>query len=126
MAFRYSTECRNAGLDARIAAIGPRPLLKIYSSAQSLAPNPEGELVSFQLGPEWMGKAKDGVVKSLGEWKGKAIADGEAKSFRIYDRSGDTCHIEGAIPDEMKLDNKNIAVDQTVTVQEFTIRSGNG
>ncbi len=126
MAFRYSTECRNAGLDARIAAIGPRPLLKIYSSAQSLADDPEGELVSFQLPADWMGKAKDGVVKSLGEWKAKAIADGEAKSFRIYNRTGDTCHIEGVIPDEMKLDNVNIAIEQTVTVAEFTIRSGNG
>lgn len=124
MAFKYSVECRNAGLDARVACIGPRPILRIYASAQGAAPS--GELVCMALPADWMGKAKDGAVKSQGEWKGRALADGEAKSFRIYDRSGDTCHIDGAIPDEMKLDNENIATDQTVTVEEFTIRSGNG
>jgi hypothetical protein len=124
MAFKYSVECRNAGLDARIACIGQRPLLKIYATAQGT--KPVVELVSMALPAEWMGKAKNGTVMSVGEWKGRATTDGEAKSFRIYDRSGDICHIDGAIPDEMKLDNENIAVDQTVTVAEFTIRSGNG
>lgn len=125
MAFRYSTELRNAGLDARIQAVGPKPVLKIYAGAQAMGGrDPVGELVSMQLPDGWMGKADDGVVSSNGTWSGKATANGKAKSFRIY--GGKTCHIEGSIPDEMKLDNPNIASGQMVTVEDFTIRSGNG
>lgn len=120
MAFRYSTELRNAGLDARIAAIGPSPVLKIFAGGL-----PHGtELVSIPLPKQWMSKAEDGVATSTEEWQSKASGDGKAKSFRIY--SGGVCHIEGAIPDDMKLDNTNIATGQTVTISAFTIRSGNG
>lgn len=127
MAFRYSEAVRNAGLDARIKAIGPRPILKLYAGVSAMtAGEPADELVSMTLPDTWMGKAKAGAVEKTGEWKGRAGAEGKAKSFRIYDRSGDTCHIEGQIPDDMKLDNPHLAPDQSVTITEFTIRSGNG
>lgn len=127
MAFRYSTELRNAGLDARIKAVGLRPVLKIFSSPQAMGDrNVSGELVSIQLPDNWMSKAVDGVVTTTAEFHATASADGRAKSFRIYDRTGKTCHIEGSIPEDMKLDNPIIAMKQLVTVEEFTIRSGNG
>lgn len=126
MAFRYSVELRNAGLDARIAAVGPSPILKIYSSGQQVGKQASGELVSIQLEDGWMSKAEDGVASNTSDWKGAATGDGKAKSFRIYDKSGKTCHIEGAIPEEMKLDNPNLAVGQTVTVSAFAIKSANG
>lgn len=128
MAFRYSVELRNAGLDARIDAVGPAPVLKIYASAQAMGRAPSGELVSIQLPRKWMSKAEDGVASSLGEWVGKAVGEGKAKSFGIY--SGDTCHIDGAIPEDLKLDteveNPMISPGLTVTVSAFTIKSGNG
>ena len=126
MAFRYSVEVRNAGLDARIAAIGPSPLLKIFADDQAIDGEPKALLVSLQLPRTWMGKAEDGAASNVGEWRGLAEADGKAKSFRIYDAKGKTCHIEGAIPADLKLDNANLAVDQGVTIVGFTIRSGNG
>jgi len=125
MAFRYSTELRNVGLDARIKAIGPKPVLKIYAGAQAMGGrDPQGELVSITLPDVWMSKADDGVASSQGPWSGKATADGKAKSFRIY--AGKTCHVEGSIPEDMKLDNPNLAKGQLVTVEDFTIRAGNG
>lgn len=121
MAFRYSVEVRNAGLDARIVAIGPSPVLKIFSGGLQSAT----ELVSIQLEKEWMSKADDGVVSSLSEWHGKGTGDGKAKIFRFFDRAGKICHIEGSIPDDMRLDNPNIAIGQTVVVESFTIKSAN-
>lgn len=126
MTFRYSVELRNAGLDARMAAVGPSPVLKIYSSGPQIGKQATGELISIQLEDGWMSKADDGVSSNTGDWRGTATGDGKAKSFRIYDKSGRTCHIEGAIPDDLKLDNPNIATGQTVTVTAFTVRSGNG
>lgn len=125
MAFRYSVELRNAGLDARIAAVGPDPVCKLYSSGQSTGSIAKGELAAIPLPKDWMTKADDGVVTNNGEWHGVAKAEGKAKSYRICDKAG-TCHIEGAIPEDMKLDNPHLAPGQKVTVEVFTIRSGNG
>lgn len=126
MSFRYSMELRNVGVDARIAAIGPSPILRIYSIGQQIGKQTSGELVSISLPEKWMSQAEDGVSSNLGEWRGQATGGGKARSFRIYDSGGKTCHIEGAIPDEMKLDNPSIAPGQRVTVEAFTIKSGNG
>ena len=126
MTFRYSAELRNAGLDARIAAVGPGAVLKIFSSAQgAVGRQYSGELIAIKLPKAWMHRAEDGSVTANGLWQGTASADGKAKSFAICGGDG-TPHIEGSIPDEMTLDNINIATGQTVTVSAFVIRSGNG
>lgn len=125
MAFRYSTQLRDAGLDARVKAVGPSPVLKIYSEGQK-GGEVSGELVSINLPLAWMKKASDGIIESDEPWHGIATGKGMAKSFRIYDKAEKTCHIEGAIPDDMALDNRNIAPDQLVTVTVFVIKSGNG
>lgn len=131
MAFRYSVEVRNAGLDARIKAVGPRPLLRIYSAPQTKdGGDVAGELVEIQLPADWMSKAEDGVVTSTRLWHGMASASGKARSYRIYDSAGKTWHIEGAIPEDMKLDppelKDEVIKGQVVTVSALTIRAGNG
>jgi|ERR1019366_6603271 hypothetical protein len=126
MALRYSLEVRNAGVDARIAAIGASPILKIYSTAQKMrAGDDEGELVAIKLPATWMSKAEDGASHDVGKWNGKATGKGESKSFRIYGADEADCHIEGSIPEEMELNNPHLAPGQSVTVESFVIKSGN-
>ena len=75
MAFRYSLEVRNAGLDARIAAVGPAPVLNLYDG--------KTVLVAIKLPDIWMTKAENGVVKSVGRWTARAIGKGVANRFRF-------------------------------------------
>lgn len=116
--FRYSLAVRNAGLDGRVAEIGPTPVLKICGEDGA-------ELVTMFLPAKWMGKAEDGEVKLRGLWQGTATGKGIANTFCIYDAAEKTAHIDGDIPADMSLDNPHIAPDQTVTVSAFTIKAGN-
>jgi hypothetical protein len=117
MSLSYSVDLRNAGLDARIAAIGPNATLRICSA--------DTDLVSIRLGKDWMAPAKNGVLSNSRSWSGHAKAEGKAKTFCICNSEGWPC-ISGNIPEDMKLDNVNLAPGQEVTVSSFTIRSGNG
>jgi hypothetical protein len=125
MTFRYSVELRNAGIDARIKAVGPGAVLKICAQAQGVGRTPAGELVTMTLPSPWMSPAEDGAASLTGQWQATASAEGKAKSYVIYSRDG-TPHIEGSIPDDMTLDNTSIAPGQMVSVSAFVIRSGNG
>lgn len=118
MTLRYSVELRNAALNARIAAIGPAPILKIYDG--------ETELVAMKLPNRWMTKAEDGAIKLAGRWQGRPHRPGKADAFCIYSRDGKRCCIEGDIPAEMELDNPHLAPDLSFTVDNFIIKTGNG
>jgi hypothetical protein len=126
MALRYSVDVRNAGLDARVAAIGPAPVLKIYGEAAKLGGARSKPLVIIQLPAKWMAKAEDGVAAKIGEWTGIPKVKGQAKSFCLYNKGQNICHIEGSIPDNLKLEHPHLAPGVAVTVEEFTIKAGNG
>lgn len=126
---RYSIEVRNAGLDARIAAIGPSPVLKMFSGAEPQgcsAPDSNGLLCSITLPETWMTKARNGVATKSGEWVGKASGRGAVASFRIY--GGDVCHMQGSVRErggDMTIENEKIVAGQVVKVNAFTLRAGN-
>jgi hypothetical protein len=127
MAFQYSVAVRNAKLDQIEATIGTTPVLKIFSGAEPAncaAADPSGLLVTMTLPSDWMAAASSGSKAKLGTWSASASGTGVAASWRIYESTATTCHIQGDTTD-MTFDNTNIAATQTVTVNTFTITAGN-
>ena len=128
MTFQYSTTVRNAKLDAVESSIGVSALLRVFSGAEPAncaAADPAGLLCTINLPVDWMAAASAGVKVLSGSWTGNASAAGIAASWRIYDSTGTTCHIQGNATTDMSFVNTNIAVGQTVTVTSFQLTSGN-
>lgn len=118
MTLRYSEKLRNAGLDARIAAIGPNASLRLFGGSAE-------PLVIIKLPSPWMAKAEKGVARKTGNWAGLAQGRGEATSFQICDQAGGAQMI-GRIPLDMTLDDPNIEINHSVVVGSFMMVSGNG
>lgn len=128
MAFQYSVGVRNAKLDQIESTIGVLAVLKVFSGAEPAncaAADPSGLLVTISLPADWMAAAASGAKAKSGTWSAAASGTGTAQSFRIYEATATTCHIQGAINADMTLDNTSIATSQTVTVNTFTITAGN-
>src|SRR5712691_10762344 len=95
--YQYSVGVRNAKLDAVETTIGTGPLLKIFSGAEPAncaAADPAGLLVTITLPSDWMTNAAAGVKDKTGAWSAAATGAGNAASFRVYDSTGATCHIQ--------------------------------
>lgn len=134
MTIQYSVTARNNRLDAIETTVGAAPLLKIRTGAVPAncgAADAGAVLVSITLPADWMAGASSGTKVKLGTWSGTAVATGTAAHFRIYDASGSTCHMQGSVAltgtpgADMTVDNTNIQVSQTVTVNTFTLTAGN-
>lgn len=131
MAFQYSVAVRNAKLDQVEATVGPSAVLKIFSGAEPAncaAADPSGLLCTINLPADWMANAASGTKAKSGTWSGAASGTGTAVSWRIYDSGVTTCHLQGNCGQgsgDMSLDNTNIAIGQTVTVNSFTLTAGN-
>lgn len=127
MSYQYSAAVRNAKLDAVETAVGTVPVIKIFSGAEPAncaAADPSGPLVSMTLPSDWMNAATAGAKTKTGVWSGTASGTGTAASWRLYASDGTTCHVQGNMTD-MTLDNNSIASGQVVTVNTFTVTSGN-
>lgn len=118
MTLRYSEDVRNAGLDARVAAVGPSPTLRMFAESGT-------RLANIKLPAQWMSKAANGIIHKQGNWSGFAEAEGEAKRFEICGADGKP-HWSGAIPTDMTLDNPDLKKGQSVMVGVFVIAAGNG
>jgi hypothetical protein len=132
-----SVAVRNAKLDAVETAVGTAPTLQIWSGTKpaNAAAADAGDgavLCSITLPSDWMGDADAGAKAKAGTWSGTGAAAAgagtNATHFRL--KQSTTCHIQGTAGNagdtpEMVLDNKNIAEDQAVTVNSFTLTSGN-
>lgn len=134
MAFRYSIEVRNDGLDQRVRTIGPSPILRIFDRPQPEnceLSDPAPPLVEMTLPHDWMAGAEDAVISKIGTWSAVAIGGGEAMSYRIYDKDGEICHMQGDVSLEeesgsMALDNAIVTIGKLVKVKDFSIYAGNG
>ncbi len=127
MAFQKSTVVRNAELDAIETAIGTAPLLKIFSGAEPSdcsQADPSGLLCTITLPSDWLAAASGGSKLKSGTWSGTGSATGTALSWRIYDSSGATCHLQGNASD-LTFDTTSIATGNVVAVNTFTIVAGN-
>lgn len=133
MSLQYSVALRNNQLDQIEVTTGTTPKLQIRTGVApaNCATVASGTLLNEIILPtDWMAIASTGSKAKLGTWTSAAVAAGTAGHFRITDSAGTTCHVQGSITaigggGDMTLDNTNIAVTQTVTVNTFTINAGN-
>lgn len=131
MALQYSVSVNNARLDAVESTTGASAKLRIYSGAApaNCAAAATGTLlVEMALPADWMTAAAAASKSKNGTWTGTGAAAGTAGYFRIVDNAGTTAHIQGTCGQgtgDMSLDNTNIAIGQTVTVNTFTLNSAN-
>lgn len=128
---QYSVRVNNARLDAIETAIGASAKLRIYSGsipANCAAAATGSMLIEIALPADYMANASNATKVKSGTWTGTAVAAGVAGYYRIVDSTGANADIQGAAGmsgTEMILDNSNIAVGQTVTVNSFTINAAN-
>lgn len=128
MSFQYSVAVRNSKLDAVETTIGTSPVLKIFSGgkpANCAAADPSGLLCTIMLPADWLAAAANGAKAKLGNWQAIASDAGLAQSWRIYESTATTCHLQGD-DDDITYDNPLVQVGQTVTVTSFNITAGNG
>jgi hypothetical protein len=133
MTTQLSVTVRNARLDAIESAISTSAKLQLRSGAApaNCAAADSGTLLSeLDLPADWMAAASSGTKEKSGTWSGVGVAAGTIAHFRIKDSTGATCHIQGSVTitgggGDMIVDNTNVAVDQVVTVQTFTLTDGN-
>lgn len=131
MALQYSVAVNNARLDAVETATGASAKLRIYtgSAPANCAAAASGILlVEMSLPADWMNAASAASKTKLGTWSGTGAAAGTAGYFRIVDNAGTTAHVQGTCGQgtgDLSLDNTNIAVGQTVSVNSFTLNAAN-
>jgi hypothetical protein len=133
MAVQLSVSARNAKLDSIETTVGTSPKLQIRTGAQpaSCATADSGTLLCEITCPsDWAAAASSGAKAKSGTWSGTGVAAGTAGHFRLKDSAGTTTHLQGSITatsggGDMELDNTSIAVDQTVTVNTFTMNEAN-
>lgn len=133
MTLQYSTNVRNAMLDAFESTTGATAHLKIFTGtapADCSVADSGTLLVEMTLPSDWMAAAASGAKAKSGTWSGTASATGTAGYFRIYDSTVTTCHQQGTVTatsggGDIELDNTSINSGQTVTISTFTITEGN-
>ena len=133
MGIQLSVDARNARLNAIETITGASPLLRIFSGTMPLncaAADAGTKLIEITLGANWMNDAASGEKEKNGTWSGTGLDDGVAGYFRIKSNDGTVCHIQGIVTltgdgGDMTLDNTNIAIDQVVTIDTFTLTDGN-
>lgn len=131
MTISISATVRNAMMNAYEATIGTAPKLRLYSGnpPATLAAAATGTLLAeITLPSDWMANAVNGSIVKSGTWSVAAIAAGEAGYYRLMNSVGSTAHEQGTVAmsgGDMTINNTNIAVDQTVTVTNFTKTASN-
>jgi hypothetical protein len=133
MAIQLSVTVRNGRLDSLEGSVGTAPKLQIRTGAPpaNCAAADAGTLLAeIDLPADWMAAAAGGSKSKLGTWSAVAVGAGTAGHFRVKDTSGTTTHVQGTVTitaggGDMTVDNTNIAIGQTVTVNTFTLTDGN-
>lgn len=132
MPLQFSTNLRTDILEAIETSIGNSPKLQIRTGAPPVncaAADAGTLLVELNLPADWMANALNGTKGKSGVWSAQATAAGVAGHFRLKDAVGAT-EMQGNITISggggvMTLDNTNIAVNQSVTINNFTLTAGN-
>ncbi len=133
MALQYSIAVNNARLDQVETTVGTAPKLQLRSGGvpANCAAAASGTLLAeLTLPSDWMAAAASASKAKAGSWTGTGAAAGTIAHFRIVDTAGTTCHAQGTVTatgggGDMTVDNTSIAISQAVTVNTFTLNSGN-
>ncbi len=131
---QLSTTDRNALIDGLVASIGASPILKIRTGAPpaNCAAGDSGTVLStINLPATWLNAASGGQATKAGTWQDASADDtGDAGHFRIYDSGGAVCRLQGTVTAtgggvDMTFDSISFISGQQVTVNTFTIGTGN-
>lgn len=128
---QYSVAVNNARLDSIETTIGASARLHLYTGAipaNCAAAATGTKVLDIVLPADYMGNASNASKVKQGTWSGTAIAAGTVGYYRIVDSTGAVVGMQGVAGmsgTEMILDNTNVAVGQTVTVNTFTINAAN-
>jgi hypothetical protein len=130
---QFSTNVRNARLDAIETTTGTAPILTIRTGAapaNCAAANSGTVLATITLPSDWLAAASAGAKAIAGgPWTdASADATGTAAHFRIHDSTGTTCHIQGTVGTsaaEMIVDSVSFTAGQSFSINGFTLTDGN-
>lgn len=136
MAIQMNAATRNARLDTIESTNGTSCALEIRTGAQPAdcaAANAGTVLVTINLPADWMAAAASGSKAKSGTWQDtSADATGTAAHFRVFNsqvtKDGTTCFMQGSVGQgsgDLSLDNTSIVAGQQVTINTFTLTSGN-
>lgn len=131
MTIQYSVPVNNARLDSIETTIGATAKLRLYTGSvpANCAAAATGTLVAeLTLPADWMAAASAASKVKAGTWTGTASAAGVVGYFRIVDNGGTNTGIQGTAGmsgTDMILDNNNLAISQNITVNSFTLNTGN-
>ncbi len=135
MPVQFSTDVRNAELDAVETTIGTAPVLEWRTGVKpaDCATADSGTLVGTGTLPsDWLAAASGGSKAKAGTWTVTGTAGAGAGTaaghFRI--KAGAVCKVQGSITvtgggGDMTADNVSIANAQVATVGTFTLTAGN-
>jgi hypothetical protein len=133
MTIQFSTEVRNARLDAIETTTGTSAILKIRTgSAPSTCADADSGtvLATLNLPSDWMSAASGGVKTKNGTWEDtSADATGTAAHFRLYKSDGTTCVMQGTVGtsgSDMTVLSTSFTSGQPFTVSAFSLTDGNG
>ena len=131
MTTQFSTDVRNAVLNAIETTIGAAPTLELRTGAppaNAAAADSGTLLASMTLPSDWMADAAAGAKGLLGTWQDSAAdAAGTVGHYRI--KASGTCKVQGTVTitgggGDMTLDNPVLAVGQVVTITGYTLSAG--
>ena len=134
MTLQYSAALRTnevGEIQLTVAAAAGQATLVLYSGTEpancATALSGNTALCVIDL-PTTFLTAATGATTIAGTWSGTGAAAAStgttATFFRILDSAG-VCHVQGAIPADMTLQNTSIASGQAVTITSFTVTAGN-
>ena len=136
MAIQLRSTIRDARLNTIESTGGGSCALKIFTGAQPAdvtQANSGTDLCTINLPADWMADASGGSKAKAGTWSGTASAGAGATPghFRIYNSQatmdGTTCILQGSAgvgSGDLSFDG-TITSGQTVTINTFTLTSGN-
>jgi hypothetical protein len=139
MSITYSYQIKNAKLDAFPSAIGVSPILMLYMGniPANVLTSFDGSVIAIAQGAlpaTYMAPSSNGVKMKTNNWTVTGLtaagAGQAATFFRIFDSTGTVPHIQGSVTvvgqnGDMTLDTNLIAYTQVLTVNSFTVTSGN-
>jgi len=131
MSLQYSVAVNNARLDSIETTIGASAKLRIYtgSAPANCAAAATGTLlVEMALPSDWMAAASGASKVKAGTWTGTASGTGTAGYFRIVDNAGTVTGLQGTAGmsgTDLILNNSSLATSQAVTVDTFSLSTGN-
>lgn len=132
MTIQFSTEVRNARLDAIETTTGTSAILKIRTGsppADCATADSGTVLATLNLPSDWMSAAASGTKSKNGTWEDtSADATGTAGHFRLYKSDGTTCVMQGTVgtsASDLIVLSTSFTSGQPFTISSFTLTEGN-